>query len=63
MTLLKNQDIFKSPRLPRRQRLKPGPIVTATAERSTSVKFALSSACWTTCENEAWLQPEWVPHE
>lgn len=37
---------------PRKQRLNPGPIVTATAERLSSDKFALSSACWTTCKNK-----------
>lgn len=40
--------------LPRRQRLKPGPIVTATAERSASVNLALSSASCTTCKQERW---------
>lgn len=36
-------------KLPRRQRLKPGPIVTAIADRSLSDKLALSSASCTTC--------------
>lgn len=36
--------------IPRRQRLKPGPIVTATAERSLSVRLALSKASCTTCK-------------
>ena len=34
--------------IPFRQRLRPGPIVTATADKFSSVKFALSNACWTT---------------
>ena len=41
-------DTFFFCNLPRRQRPKPGPMVTATAERSFSVKLALSSASCTT---------------
>jgi hypothetical protein len=37
-------------KLPRRHRLKPGPIVTATADRLVAVKLALSSASCTTCQ-------------
>lgn len=47
-------------KLPRRQRLKPGPIVTATAERSSSVIFALSRASCTTCTER---QEEHVIHQ
>lgn len=45
-------------KLPRRQRLKPGPIVTATADRSSSVNFALSRASCTTCAKRASVMTE-----